>query len=117
MDPGIYSVYVNDKNNCGTINIDVSVIGYPKFFTPNNDGYNDYWNVIGVNSNFYPNSLIYIFDRFGKLVTTVDPSSNGWDGFYKGVSLPSSDYWFTVELIDSSGSRKVRKGHFSLIRK
>lgn len=117
VESGIYSVYVNDKNNCGTINIDVSVIGYPKFFTPNNDGYNDYWNVIGVNSNFYPNSLIYIFNRFGKLVTTVDPASNGWDGFYKGVSLPSSDYWFTVELIDSSGSRKVRKGHFSLIRK
>lgn len=115
--PGIYSVYVNDKNNCGTINIDVSVIGYPKFFTPNNDGYNDYWNVIGVNSNFYPNSLIYIFDRFGKLVTTVNPSSNGWDGFYNGVSLPSSDYWFTVELIDENGNRKVRKGHFSLIRK
>ncbi len=115
--PGIYSVYVNDKNNCGTINFDVSVIGYQKFFTPNNDGYNDYWNVIGVNSSFYPNSLIYIFDRFGKLVTTVDPSSNGWDGFYKSVSLPSSDYWFTVELIDNSGSRKVRKGHFSLIRK
>lgn len=117
VSPGIYSVYVNDKNNCGIINIDVSVIGYPKFFTPNNDGYNDNWNVIGVNSNFYPNSLIYIFNRFGKLVTTVDPSSNGWDGFYKGVALPSSDYWFTVELIDSSGSRKVRKGHFSLIRK
>lgn len=115
--PGIYTVYVNDKNNCGTINIDVSVIGYPKFFTPNNDGYNDNWNVIGVNSNFYPNSLIYIFNRFGKLVTTVNPSSNGWDGFYKGVPLPSSDYWFTAELIDNNGSRKVRKGHFSLIIK
>lgn len=115
--PGIYTVYVNDKNNCGTINFDVSVIGYPKFFTPNNDGYNDYWNVIGVNSNFFPNSLIYIFDRFGKLVTTIDPSGNGWGGLYKGVPLPSSDYWFTVELIDDNGNRKVRKGHFSLIRK
>ena len=113
---GIYTVYVRDKNNCGTVKVGVSVIGYPKFFTPNNDGHNDYWNVIGVNSNFYPNSLIHIFDRFGKLITKVDPSSNGWDGNFKGNSLPSSDYWFTVELIDSNRSRKVIKGHFSLIR-
>lgn len=116
ISPGIYTVYVNDKNNCGTVNLDVSVIGYQKFFTPNNDGYNDYWNVIGINSNFYPNSLIYIFDRFGKLVTTVDPSSNGWNGYFNGASLPSSDYWFTVELIDNNGNRKIRNGHFSLIR-
>ena len=117
VSPGIYTIYVNDKNNCGTFNLDVSVIGYPKFFTPNGDGYNDYWNVIGVNSNFYPNSLIYIFDRFGKLITTVDPKSSGWNGYYNGTTLPSSDYWFTVELIDNNGSRKIRKGHFSLIRK
>ena len=117
ISPGIYTIYVNDKYNCGTVNLDVSVIGYPKFFTPNGDGYNDYWNVIGVNSNFYPNSLIHIFDRFGKLITTVDPKSNGWDGYFKGATLPSSDYWFTVELIDNNGSRKIRKGHFSLIRK
>jgi len=113
---GIYTVYVKDKNNCGTVTIAISVIGYPKFFTPNNDGYNDYWNVIGVNSNFYSNSLIHIFDRFGKLITTINPSSNGWNGFYNGVTLPSTDYWFTVELIDKNGSIKVRKGHFSLIR-
>ncbi|MCF6182005.1 T9SS type B sorting domain-containing protein, partial [Lutibacter sp.] len=100
-----------------SVAVDVSVIGYPKFFTPNNDGFNDYWNVIGVNSNFYPNSLIYIYDRFGKLIIKVDPTTQGWDGYFNGTHLPSSDYWFTVELIDSKGSRKIRKGHFSLIRK
>jgi gliding motility-associated-like protein len=117
VSPGIYTVYINDKNNCGNITTDVSVIGYPKFFTPNNDGHNDYWNVIGVNTNFYPNTLIYIYDRFGKLITKIDPSSKGWDGNFNGANLPSSDYWFTVELIDENGSIKVRKGHFSLIRK
>lgn len=113
---GIYTVYVNDKNNCGTANLDVAVIGYPKFFTPNNDGYNDYWNVIGVNANFNSNSLIYIFDRFGKTVAKIDPKSKGWNGFYNGTSLPATDYWFTVELMDTNGNSKIRKGHFSLVR-
>jgi gliding motility-associated-like protein len=114
---GIYTVYVRDKNNCGSVAVDVSVIGYPKFFTPNNDGHNDYWNVIGVNSNFYSNSFIYIYNRFGKLIIKVDPTTQGWDGYFNGAQLPSSDYWFTVELVDIKGSRKIRKGHFSLIRK
>lgn len=114
---GIYRVFVNDKNNCGEVNIDVSVIGYPKFFTPNNDGYNDYWNVIGVNEQFYANSLIYIFDRFGKIVAKVDPKTEGWNGFYNGESLPATDYWFSVELNDSLGNTQIRKGHFSLIRR
>lgn len=115
--PGIHTLYIKDKNNCGIFNIDLSVIGYPKFFTPNNDGYNDYWNVIGVNEKFYPNSLIYIFDRFGKLITKINTSSKGWDGTFKGELLTSSDYWFKVELIDDKGISKIRKGHFSLIRR
>ena len=40
---GIHTIFVRDKRGCGTTSVEVSVIGYPKFFTPNNDGYNDYW--------------------------------------------------------------------------
>lgn len=116
MSPGIHKVYVRDKNYCGITSIDVSVIGYPKFFTPNNDGFNDTWQVLGINENFYNTSNIYIFDRFGKLITQIDPKSNGWDGYFNGETVPSSDYWFSVELIDKNGALKIRKGHFSLVR-
>jgi gliding motility-associated-like protein len=115
--PGIHTIYIQDKNNCGIAQIDVSVIGYPKFFTPNNDGINDTWKVLGVNENFYSNSNIYIFDRFGKLITQIDPKGEGWNGIFNGEYLPASDYWFSVELIDKNGNTKVRKGHFSLIRR
>jgi len=114
---GFHTIYIRDKNGCNTAEIEVSVIGYPKFFTPNNDGENDTWNVLGVNENFYSNSNIYIFDRFGKLIIQIDPKGKGWDGLYKGEHIPSTDYWFSVELIDSNGNVKVRKGHFSLIRR
>lgn len=114
---GVHTIYVRDKNNCGVASIQVSVVGFPRFFTPNNDGYNDTWKVLGVNEYFYPNSVIYIFDRYGKLLYQVHPNSEGWDGIYNGTLLPSTDYWFTAELIDQNNITRIRKGHFSLIRR
>ncbi|MFD1292773.1 T9SS type B sorting domain-containing protein [Lutibacter holmesii] len=115
--PGIHTIYVQDKNNCGLAAIEVSVIGFPKFFTPNNDGYNDTWQIKGVNADFYPSSLIYIFDRYGKLITQINATSEGWNGLYNNDQLPSSDYWFSAQLIDENGNIREKKGHFSLIRK
>lgn len=114
---GIHTVYVRDKNNCGIAAIDVSVLGFPKFFTPNNDGYNDTWKIKGANELFYPTSNISIFDRFGKLITQFNVSENGWNGTYKGEILTSSDYWYSVQLVDKQGVTREKKGHFSLIRK
>ena len=115
--PGVHIVYVRDKNSCGIASLEISVIGFPRFFTPNNDGYNDNWQVLGLSSNFYVSSLIYIYDRFGKTLAKVDPTSNGWNGFYKGEMLPSDDYWFSVQLTDINGNIRSRKGHFSMIRR
>ena len=109
---GIHDVFINDINGCGTVSKTISVIGIPKFFTPNNDTYNDYWNVKGINSNFSPNSTIYIFDRYGKLLKQLNPLGQGWDGTFNGAPLPSDDYWYTVKLEDG----RQAKGHFSLKR-
>jgi len=108
---GIHTVYVRDKNGCGIISEEVSVISFPKFFTPNGDGFNDRWQVSGI--GFQPTSKIYIFDRFGKIIAKIDASGEGWDGRYRGNQMQSSDYWFKVELEDG----RLLKGHFSLIRR
>ena len=113
---GIYTLLIRDKNGCGLSEIDISVIGYPKFFTPNNDGFNDTWKVLGVNANFYSTAAIYIFDRYGKLLKKIDPTGNGWDGTVQGKALSSSDYWFTMEFVDLKGNVQIRKGHFSMLR-
>lgn len=109
---GFHIVYVNDENNCGTLSQKISVIGIPKFFTPNGDGYNDYWNVKGVGSDFNSNSSIIIFDRYGKLIKQITASSPGWDGTMNGRPLPSDDYWYRIKLEDG----REAKGHFSLKR-
>ena len=109
--PGFYTIYVKD-DVCGTAELDISVIGYAKFFTPNGDTYNDYWQVKGLNAQTQPNSLIFIYDRYGKLLKQFLAGSLGWDGTFNGNALPSDDYWFNVQLEDG----RHFSGHFTLKR-
>ncbi|GAA3599044.1 T9SS type B sorting domain-containing protein [Flavivirga amylovorans] len=112
VSPGIYTVTVNDvKNDCGPpVNEKFSVIGFPKFFTPNNDGRHDTWQVYGVSSMFQPNTKIRIFNRYGKLIKQLTPLGEGWDGTSNGEKLPVDDYWFDIVLQDG----RVFKNHFTL---
>ena len=112
VNPGYHTVYVRDKNDCGTVKENIAIIGFPKFFTPNGDGYNDTWQVYGINTPDQVYSEISIFDRFGKLLIKLSPSSAGWDGTFNGVNTPSSDYWFSIKLQNN----KIFRGHFSLRR-
>ena len=115
--PGTYTLYVSDKNSCGIAALDIAILGFPKFFTPNDDGQNDTWKVLGNDLNNIQISAIYIFDRFGKLVAEVDVNGEGWDGFYNGERLPASDYWYLVKYIDQYGDYKEKRGNLSLIRR
>jgi gliding motility-associated-like protein len=110
VSPGLHTVYIRDKNNCGIVENIVSVIGFPKFFTPNGDGYHDTWQVYGLNHSSQLESIVYIFDRFGKLVKQLSPTGIGWDGTSGGQPLPTSDYWFHVKLQDG----RTFKSHFTL---
>ncbi|MCH2195505.1 T9SS type B sorting domain-containing protein [Kordia sp.] len=110
---GFHTVYVRDiKNNCGTVNVDIAVIGYPRFFTPNNDGINDTWQLKGISEVFQANSQVYIYDRYGKLLRVLINSEDAWNGTINGAKMPSNDYWFSVQLQDG----RSFTGHFTLKR-
>ncbi|GAB1308476.1 hypothetical protein KH5_11590 [Urechidicola sp. KH5] len=118
--PGNYILRVRDANGCGPDEARaISIIGAPNFFTPNNDSYNDTWNVINLRSASLvnPSDGVQIFDRFGKLLAVILPESNGWDGFYNGDPLPSGDYWYHVQIKDANDNPVLKRGHFSLIRR
>ena len=83
---------------------------YPKYFTPNGDGYNDFWRIKF--SENEPNLTVTIFDRYGKLITQFDSNNVGWNGTYQGNPMPSTDYWFVVKRENG----KEYKGHFTLKR-
>ncbi|EPR69997.1 hypothetical protein ADIWIN_3860 [Winogradskyella psychrotolerans RS-3] len=105
-----YHVYVRDKNGCGVIVEEVYLLNYPRYFTPNDDGTNDFWQI--KNSIKEPSNKVYIYNRYGKLITELKPNDSGWDGTLNGNKLPSSDYWFVLERQDG----KTYTGHFALKR-
>lgn len=115
VQPGKHSVTIHDAAGCINITIDdIQVFDYPNFFTPNNDGYNDFWNIWSLRDS-QPNSDIFIFDRYGKLLKNITPEGIGWDGTYNGEVLPASDYWFTLIYIEN-GTDKTFYSHFALKR-
>lgn len=107
---GSYIAYVRDKEGCGGDSKEVAVIDYPKFFTPNNDGHNDVWQISAISK--FPNSKIFVFDRYGKLLAELSSNDAGWNGIYNGNEMPSDDYWFKANF----NSEVVFSGHFALKR-
>jgi len=112
---GEHIVTVRDVNGCGIGTAMVIVLDYPKYFTPNGDGYHDTWNIAGINTQ--PNAKIFIYDRYGKLLKQLSPTGAGWNGTFNGANLPASDYWFTVNYTEpSNGELRQFKAHFALKR-
>jgi gliding motility-associated-like protein len=109
---GFHTVFVNDINGCGVVEELISVLGFPKFFTPNGDSYNNTWKPFGVNAQFNANIDIKIYDRYGKLLKVVSPLGNGWNGTFNGNNLATDDYWYVVSMPDG----KEYRGHFALVR-
>ena len=110
--PGFHTIFVRNKNNCGISEQIVSVLGFPKFLTPNGDGINDTWQLYGVNSQFNQGTIVTIFNRYGNLLKTFDNNSIGWNGTFNGNPLASGDYWFVAKLANG----KEYRGHFALVR-
>ena len=111
---GNHTITVLDSNGCGYfITEDVFILNYPNYFTPNDDGINDFWTIEGI--SILNNWKITIFDRFGKLLTQLNPVNSAWDGTFNNNKLPSTDYWFRLEY-EENGVQKSINSHFSLIR-
>lgn len=105
------SVYLARIEPCTVCPLSFS---YNNFFTPNEDGYNDFWKVNWANQLDFFN--VYIYDRYGKLVKTLMNNQDYWDGKYNSKDLFSSDYWFKLVYTDCNGNQKEYKSHFSLKR-
>lgn len=125
LENGVIYYASQSINNCESDRIPVSItileatigdcinfvdeLPFPKFFTPNNDNFNDHWTIDS--AYLAPNTGIRIFDRYGKLIKEL-ASGASWDGMYLGNQEPASDYWFTVTRLNGTEFR----GHFSLKR-
>lgn len=105
------------NSGCGTIKPRPSVKPeYLKFFTPNGDGFNDTWHI--TNLDKFRKTQIQIFDRYGKLITELTETTDGWNGASHGNPVLATDYWFLMIYEDRNepGVKKQFKDHFSLKR-
>ena len=114
---GLHTIYVRDKNGCGIaeriVERELTADDFPRFFTPNGDGINDYWQFIPPeDTNEVQVVFVQIFDRYGMLLTQILPDTRGWDGTFNGSPLPASSYWFKAkDNLDNE-----IKGYFALKR-
>ncbi|WP_209401228.1 T9SS type B sorting domain-containing protein [Pseudozobellia sp. WGM2] len=111
-----YEVRVIDANGCeavAEIYMEFIDIEIPNFFTPNGDSENDFWKPRNI--EHFPEILIKIYDRYGRVVAEVSQNHLGWDGTYNEKELPTGDYWYVVRLNGENDEREF-VGHFTLYR-
>ena len=109
---GFHTIFIKDLNGCGLVQKIIAIVGAPKYFTPNGDGYNDFWKIEGISQYFSPATVTFIYDRYGKFLHKIFALDDGWDGTLNGKPLPVEDYWYVINLEDG----RTVKGHFSLKR-
>ena len=109
------TIYIFNETTCNSNESSFEVIinnndyFIPKYFTPNNDGTNDVWQVYD-RLNLINN--ISIYNRHGKLLKFLPNNTSAWDGTFNGELLSSGSYWYEVVL----NSREILRGYFALKR-
>ncbi|RZK47770.1 MAG: gliding motility-associated C-terminal domain-containing protein, partial [Pedobacter sp.] len=113
-----YVVNVSNGSGCvETVNYTIEVredfqaVKATNILTPNGDGINDFWIVDNI--DMYPNSVVTIFDRAGRLLFTQKGYKNNWDGTLNGTPLAENTYYY---IIDFGTERLKQKGFITIVR-
>lgn len=101
--------------------VNVRRVYMPSAFSPNGDGHNEYFTVFGSIPNVLQIDQMRIFNRWGNVVfenanfSPNEPSS-GWDGTYKGKTIPEGVYVYVAHVRFLDGVTTLMTGSVSLIR-
>ncbi len=113
----IYTVTVTNANGCSstmsyavTVADDLSILKATNLLSPNGDGVNDVWKVDNI--DMYPQAVVRIFDKAGRIVYTKKGYDNTWDGTYNGQPLAENTYYYTIDL----GGGRALRGYITLVR-
>lgn len=97
------------------INIDYkSPVSVPSAFTPNGDGKNDKFRILGV--TFQTLTEFRVFNRWGQEVFTTQDINDGWDGTFKGKAAEMGTYQYLIRVGYPDGASETLKGDVTLIR-
>ncbi len=88
----------------------------PNAFSPNNDGRNDYFGLVG-KDKFFEDFSFQIFNRWGLKVFNASDASVRWDGTFKGQYLDIGTYYYVIRLkCYGDNESQIIKGDVTIIR-
>lgn len=108
--PALMSLRGSSLKSEVKINHDTELIA-TNFISPNGDAKNDTWVIRNIEK--YPNNVVRVFDRLGRLVYSASNYNNAWDGIYQGALLPEDTYYYIIELPNGGGQKR---GYISIVR-
>lgn len=120
-----YTLLARDENDCATIDsITITVdktrnVFIPNAFSPDGDGYNDYFTIYG-GVDVEEVVSLNIFNRWGDLVfskNNFQPNDDliGWNGFFKGKNVNNGVYIYTAEILFKDGISERFSGDISIV--
>ncbi len=95
--------------------VDTVKHNFPSGFTPNGDGWNDVFRIIGLPGYNFEGYSLSIYNRFGQRVFFTEDQAAGWNGVYNQVSQEVGVYFY-MATYNFNGERKIVKGNVTLVR-
>jgi len=121
--PGIYIIRLTDLITGCTdedeleitlVEINESLVNIPNAFSPNADGVNDVFRILG---SYISSSDMSIYDRWGRKIAFIPDAMQGWDGrILAAQEAEIGVYAYVVRLVFADGSPYLFKGNVTLIR-
>jgi gliding motility-associated-like protein len=113
--PQRVTLTVTDANGCqATQDIQVADecpdIRIPNAFTPNGDGVNDTWDIVGL--EYDQTALVKVFTRYGQQVYQSKGYGSPWNGEYQGKKLPMGAYYY---IINTKHGTQTLSGELTII--
>ncbi|WPU92040.1 PKD-like domain-containing protein [Mucilaginibacter sabulilitoris] len=110
-----YTLQVTDSRGCVTTDqtfVKVSpVLIVPNTFTPNGDGFNDFWDIRGLVA--YQDAVIDVFNRYGQPLFHSVGYPKAWEGTYNGQPVPAGTYYYKI---NTNVNGQVLSGYVVVMR-
>lgn len=113
--PQTVTLTVTDANGCQAtqeiqVNDECPDVKIPNAFTPNGDGINDTWDIIGL--EYDQTVTVRIFTRYGQQVFQSKGYGTPWNGEYQGKRLPVGAYYY---IINTKNGTQTYSGEVTII--
>ncbi len=119
--PGIFFLEVTSGHNCvaaDSVTVFKSCyISIPNVFTPDGDGYNDYFFPRQLLSAALTRFRMQLYNRWGQLIfESTQLDGRGWDGKLNGDDQPAGVYIYVIEAAFANGDIERHQGNVTLLR-